>query len=88
VRCALGLSAEPVGQSELCIGIGFGRILQLDDDAFGDEVNLAYKLGEDIAKGREILITASAAERTSAQMEGPLHTTIGGLDIPYFRLLR
>jgi class 3 adenylate cyclase len=47
-----------------CIGIGFGPILNVDErDVFGHEVNLACKLGEDVAKAGEILLTASANER-------------------------
>ncbi|MEO8700595.1 MAG: adenylate/guanylate cyclase domain-containing protein [Kofleriaceae bacterium] len=45
----------------LCAGIGHGRLLKIgDDDVFGHEVNLASKLGEDIAKASEILVTCSA----------------------------
>lgn len=45
----------------LCLGIGYGRILKIgDEDCFGHEVNLASKLGEDIARGGEILLTPSA----------------------------
>lgn len=40
-----------------CIGIGFGRVLELRDDVFGDEVNIAFKLGEDVATQREILLS-------------------------------
>jgi len=43
---------------ELAIGAGFTEILDLDAcNAFGDAVNMAFKLGEDVAKGGEILIT-------------------------------
>ena len=49
----------------LCVGVGHGRILKIgDDDVFGHEVNLASKLGEDTAKGGEILVTQAA--RTAA----------------------
>jgi class 3 adenylate cyclase len=45
----------------LCVGIGHGRVLKIaDDDVFGHEVNLASKLGEDTAKGNEILVTRAA----------------------------
>ncbi len=45
----------------LCVGIGYGRILKIgDEDCYGHEVNLASKLGEDIAEGGEILLTPSA----------------------------
>jgi class 3 adenylate cyclase len=48
------------------IGIGWGRILNVDEeDLFGDEVNLASKLGEDIAERGQILLTDAAAERAS-----------------------
>jgi len=43
------------------IGIGYGKILNIgDEDIFGDEVNLASKLGEDIADKGEILLSAAA----------------------------
>jgi len=43
------------------IGIGYGRILNIDDrDLFGDEINLASKLGEDIADKDTILLTSAA----------------------------
>lgn len=43
-----------------CIGIGFGRVIELRDDVFGDEVNIAFKLGEDVARPREILLSDAA----------------------------
>jgi adenylate cyclase len=43
------------------IGIGYGDTLLVgDDDMFGSEMNLASKLGEDLAERHEILLTASA----------------------------
>src|SRR5574341_9913 len=43
------------------IGIGFGDILNIgDEDLFGNEVNLASKLGEDVAERGEILLTGAA----------------------------
>jgi adenylate cyclase len=43
-------------------GIGFGEVLDLEEDLFGLEVNLASKLGEDLAHPGEALLTPSAAE--------------------------
>jgi class 3 adenylate cyclase len=43
------------------IGIGFGDVLDLGDDVFGDEMNLACRLGEDLAGGDEVLLTPAAA---------------------------
>ncbi len=46
-----------------CIGIGYGDTLLIgDEDIFGCEVNLASKLGEDLAISSEILLTAAAYE--------------------------
>ena len=45
-------------QIHLCVGLGCGRVLRIGDrDVFGSEVNAAAKLGEDIARAREILVT-------------------------------
>jgi class 3 adenylate cyclase len=50
-------------QIVLCCGIGFGTLLKIgDEDVFGHEVNVASKLGEDTAKGNEILVTRAAKE--------------------------
>jgi len=51
-------------------GIGYGKILNIaNQDIFGDEVNLACKLGEDIAMKGEVLLTSAAK------------TELDGLDI-------
>lgn len=42
-------------------GVGYGDVLDLDEDMFGLEVNLASKLGEDLAEPGEALLTPSAA---------------------------
>jgi adenylate cyclase len=69
------------------IGIGYGRILNVEDeDLFGDEVNLASKLGEDVAEKGAILLTPSA----HAQLEGaPVVTreemlSMAGLSLSYY----
>ncbi|MFA5777912.1 MAG: adenylate/guanylate cyclase domain-containing protein [Candidatus Paceibacterota bacterium] len=42
----------------LCVGLGYGHMLRIgDQDVFGEEVNAASKLGEDISKKGEILLT-------------------------------
>jgi adenylate cyclase len=63
-RCAsLNSRRSPEEQVILCCGIGYGRMLKIgDDDVFGHEVNVASKLGEDTAKGEEILVTRAARE--------------------------
>ncbi len=43
------------------IGIGYGELLVLDNnDLFGAEMNLASKLGEDMAASMDVLLTPSA----------------------------
>lgn len=47
--------------TEVCIGIGYGEVLRIGpDEAQGAEMNKASKLGEDIARARDILITEQA----------------------------
>lgn len=67
LACTMAMRAkcrdENVGRAPeehliLCAGIGHGRVLAVSDvDMFGQEVNSASKLGEDAAKGNEILVT-------------------------------
>lgn len=67
VRCCLAMqktcqifSARRAAEEQviLCCGVGFGKLIKVgDSDVFGHEVNLAGKLGEDIAKANEILVT-------------------------------
>jgi class 3 adenylate cyclase len=63
-RCErLNETRKPEEQILLCVGIGHGRILRIGDiDVFGAEVNAASKLGEDIAKAREILVSEAARD--------------------------
>jgi len=73
------------------IGIGFGDTLVIgDEDMFGSEMNLACKLGEDIAKKSEILITPAAFSALPAgryQCE-PVKILIEGLEITCYRYER
>ncbi len=72
VRCALNMQKTLKKYNEiqteeekilLCVGIGFGRVLKIGDaDVFGAEVNAASKLGEDMAKAKEILVTQAVRD--------------------------
>jgi adenylate cyclase len=55
----------PREQARFSYGIGYGDVLDLDADAFGAEVNLASKIGEDLARPGEILLTPGAADALS-----------------------
>jgi adenylate cyclase len=55
---AVNPSRNPEDQIDVCIGLGFGQVLRVDDnEVWGAEVNAASKLGEEMARGREILVT-------------------------------
>jgi class 3 adenylate cyclase len=46
--------------AQACIGIGFGDVYAIGPNlAMGDEMNRASKLGEDIARGSETLVTCN-----------------------------
>ena len=55
-------------QARFSYGIGYGDVLDLDDDTFGPEVNLASKIGEDLARPGEILLTDAAAASLGAAL--------------------
>ena len=73
-------------------GIGFGHVLIVEDeDFYGTEVNLASKLGEDIAHGGEILLTEAACKRLSAAGPGgcePIDMSVSGLSLTAYRFKR
>ncbi len=72
LACALAMHAAcvaanvgrpPEREILLCIGLGHGPILRIGDvDVFGAEVNGASKLGEDVARAHETLVTPAFAE--------------------------
>ena len=52
------------------IGIGYGPMLLVgEDDLFGSEMNIASKLGEDVAGRGEILLSSAARERVEAESD-------------------
>jgi adenylate cyclase len=73
------------------VGIGYGETLVIDDsDLFGSEMNLASKLGEDMAGKNDILLTASAYEALPAgrYVFAPLRFSIGEMEVDCFRYER
>ena len=72
-------------------GIDYGRILVIkDQDCFGDAVNRASKLGEDVAAAREILITKDAMEAIpwEANIKGKeMSVSVSGLNITAYSIL-
>lgn len=100
-RCAVEvqqhveIANEPLpAASEIyvAIGIGYGRVLLVGDhDAWGDEMNVACKLGEDLADRGEILLTAAAQEPLAgaswARFEDS-SVSISGLDLTAYKVVR
>ncbi|HZS06180.1 MAG TPA: adenylate/guanylate cyclase domain-containing protein [Blastocatellia bacterium] len=71
----------------VAFGIGYGKILNIgNEDIFGDEVNLASKLGEDIASKGEVLLTSAAkaelGESNIVTREGTI--SISGISLTYY----
>ncbi len=71
----------------ISVGIDYGRLLLIGEvEYFGDPVNTASKLGEDLAARSEILITQRAMERTAMELDrepDKRRERISGIDIDY-----
>ncbi|MEO1299425.1 MAG: adenylate/guanylate cyclase domain-containing protein [Cyanobacteria bacterium J06636_16] len=72
------------------IGIGYGDLLVIGDyDMYGSEMNLASKLGEDLAEKDEILLTEAACKNLSKSprlFEASTHK-ISGINLHFHRLI-
>lgn len=66
-------------------GIDYGKILVIEgEDCFGDAVNRASKLGEDLAAAREVFITKDAMDRIPPEAEikaREMSVSISGVNI-------
>jgi class 3 adenylate cyclase len=90
-RAALRL---PAGDSEpgieVAIGIAWGRLLHIPGvDIFGDAVNVACKLGEDVALASEILLDDAARLALAGPQRWvlePARASISGIDIAAWRV--
>ena len=56
-------------QYHICIGLHWGKVLRLKDNIFGDKVNVAAKIGEDMASADEILVTGEIDSRLPARIK-------------------
>jgi adenylate cyclase len=69
------------------IGIGFGELLMVgEDDLYGCELNLASKLGEDLAGPGEVLLTDSARARAVRVRTRRRRVRISGMNVQYHAL--
>ena len=77
-------------QIYLSIGIDYGRVLLIDGvDAYGDPVNTASKLGEDLAIKAETLVTDRAIENSNYQvpeLAERMTVRISEIEIQYVRI--
>lgn len=65
---AVNPGRAPEDRIEVCIGLGYGTVLRIgDNEVWGAEVNAASKLGEDMAKGGDVLATASLRQALANQ---------------------
>lgn len=72
------------------IGIGYGDVLLVEGkDLFGSEMNLASKLGEDLARPGEILLTQSAYDQVDPNSYAweVLQFSISGLNVPTYKVV-
>ena len=72
----------------ICVGIHHGKLLRFADDAYGPAVNVAFKLGEDIAGKDELMITAQVNEvvKKKFRTDYTKHITIGGLSFDAYKV--
>lgn len=69
-------------------GIDYGKLLIIGhEDCFGDSVNRASKMGEDVAAAGEILVTKEAMDMIPTDAAIPAHEisiSISGVNIPAY----
>ena len=89
-RCVAANAQRPAERAlQAAIGIGFGDTLYVGaEDLHGDEMNVACKLGEDLAERGDILLTSAAFAALPA---GTVSATarsasISGLTLDYFQV--
>jgi len=74
---------------KVCSGVGYGRVLYSEtlEGCFGNEMNLASKLGEDVAEPDEILLTQGCYDALTEPQQrdfAPLNIEISHTDISYY----
>jgi class 3 adenylate cyclase len=80
--------AEGGEKFAVAMGVDFGRFLLVEGvDCFGDTVNVACKLGEDVAESGEVLLTAAARARLDPAFPHALRehaVSVSGLEVQVF----
>ena len=94
IRDAINLAALPLTGDEnfgVSMGIGFGRLLYAGskDGYFGDEMNIASKLGEDLGSRDDIFLSQGAHAALSSKDQFSLEKLCGqvsGAEFTYYRV--
>ena len=63
------LGKSDAEQYSVCIGINSGTVVRLADNVYGDMVNIAAKVGEDLAAKDQILVTKVVAEQVGKKFD-------------------
>jgi class 3 adenylate cyclase len=75
----------------IACGIDYGQILVINEqDMFGNAVNCASKLGEDIARSREILVTQNAKDQITEATDlkfAAMNVSVSGINIDAYQVL-
>ena len=81
-------SLAPKDRFNICIGINTGDVIRLADNVYGDPVNIAAKIGEDLAGKDEILVTRVVHEALGNRFKSQYDraTEIGGRIIELFQI--
>lgn len=94
VRDAINHAALPLTGDEnygVSMGIGFGTLLSAgaEDGFFGDEMNIASKLGEDLASRDDIFLSEAAHAALLSENQyafEQLRGQVAGAELTYYRL--
>jgi adenylate cyclase len=100
VRAALAINDAVRSTQETCgadsalhvsVGIDHGKVLLIPhEDCFGDAVNVAFKLGEDLAGAGEIFITENVKARLGVAADfslEELHLSVSGVEVRAHKVL-
>lgn len=71
------------------MGIGYGEVLNMGgQDVFGEQMNLASKLGEDLARRGEIMLTEAAYKqiKSEAREVEEIEMSISGLPLVAYKI--
>jgi class 3 adenylate cyclase len=75
-------------QYNICVGIHHGSLLRFANDAYGPAVNVAFKLGEDIAAKDELIVSGqvNAMIKGKFRTDYSKHVTIGGTTFDVYKV--